>query len=68
LEEGILDEFVIYNRDGVVKSPLLRHSRVGGNPERVEMTGSGQREPKLPSAHRTVRTGPYTAPQATLIH
>ncbi len=23
---------------------------------------SGQREPQLPSAHRTVRTGPYTAP------
>ncbi len=39
MEEGILDEFMIYNRDGVVKSPLLRHSR-GGNPERVEMTGS----------------------------
>ena len=29
---------------------------------------SGQREPKLPSAHRTVRTGPYTAPHVTLIH
>ncbi len=24
--------------DGFVKSLLLRHSRVGGNPERVEMT------------------------------
>ncbi len=26
--------------DGVVRSPQLRHSRVGGNPERIEMTGS----------------------------
>ena len=23
---------------------------------------------RLPSAHRTVRTGPYTAPHVTLIH
>ena len=29
---------------------------------------SGQREPELPSAHRTVRTGPYTAPHARRIH
>ena len=29
---------------------------------------SGQREPQLPSAHRTVRTGPYTAPHARRIH
>ena len=30
-------------------------------------TGSGQREQKLPSAHRTVLTGPYTAPHVTLL-
>jgi putative intracellular protease/amidase len=30
--------------------------------------GSGQRRPQPPSAHRTVRTGPYTAPHARLIH
>ena len=29
---------------------------------------SGQREPQLPSAHRTVRTCPYTAPHARRIH
>ena len=29
---------------------------------------SGQRRPKPPSAHRTVRTDPYTAPHARLIH
>jgi hypothetical protein len=30
---------------------------------------SGQRRPnKSPTAHRTVRTGPYTAPHVTLIH
>jgi len=29
---------------------------------------SGQRRPQPPSAHRTVRTGPYTAPHARLIH
>ena len=29
---------------------------------------SGQREPRLPSAHRTVLTGPYTAPHVTFIH
>jgi hypothetical protein len=30
--------------------------------------GSGQRGPQPPSAHRTVRTGPYTAPHARRIH
>ncbi len=29
---------------------------------------SGQRGPQPPSAHRTVRTGPYTAPHARRIH
>ncbi len=29
---------------------------------------SGQRRPQPPSAHRTVRTGPYTAPHASRIH
>ena len=29
--------------------------------------GSGQRRPQPPSAHRTVRTGPYTAPHASRI-
>ena len=29
---------------------------------------SGQRRPKPPSAHRTVRTDPYTAPHARRIH
>src|SRR5450631_4470318 len=29
---------------------------------------SGQRRPQPPSAHRTVRTGPYTAPHARRIH
>ncbi len=28
---------------------------------------SGQREPKLPSAPRTVRTGPYTAPHVIVL-
>ncbi len=32
-----LQQFIF---DGVVKSSLLRHSRAGGNPERIEMTGS----------------------------
>ena len=31
-------------------------------------TPSGQRRPQPPSAHRTVRTGPYTAPHARRIH
>jgi len=31
-------------------------------------SASGQRRPQPPSAHRTVRTGPYTAPHARLIH
>ncbi len=26
--------------DKLVKTSLLRHSRAGGNPERIEMTGS----------------------------
>jgi|GEM_PF-5260141 len=30
----------LVKEDGLVKSPLLRHSRAGGNPECVEMTGS----------------------------
>jgi hypothetical protein len=29
---------------------------------------SGQRRPQPPSAHRTVRTDPYTAPHARLIY
>ena len=28
----------------------------------------GSEEAKPPSAHRTVRTGPYTAPHASLTH
>ena len=32
------------------------------------LDSSGQRGPKPPSAHRTVRTDPYTAPHARRIH
>jgi Cu/Ag efflux pump CusA len=35
---------------------------------RTAFIPSGQRRPQPPSAHRTVRTGPYTAPHARLIH
>jgi putative transposase len=34
----------------------------------VPLCLSGQRRPQPPSAHRTVRTGPYTAPHARRIH
>jgi len=33
-----------------------------------DLVESGQRGPQPPSAHRTVRTGPYTAPHARRIH
>jgi hypothetical protein len=34
----------------------------------LRLLESGQRGPQPPSAHRTVRTGPYTAPHARRIH
>jgi hypothetical protein len=37
-------------------------------PAALWLVVSGQRRPQPPSAHRTVRTGPYTAPHARLIH
>jgi|GEM_PF-6051859 len=36
--DGILT--VRFTYDGFVKNPLLRHSRAGGNLERIEITGS----------------------------
>jgi len=33
------EKIVLPSFDDVVKSPPLRRSRAGGNPERIEMTG-----------------------------
>jgi len=64
--ESILqNRFVLtINKDKLVKSSLLRHSRAGGNPEHTEMTGSKStlspacagmtEQPKYLGFHKTI--------------
>ncbi len=42
--------------------------RLGERRANLLLIASGQRRPQSPSAHRTVRTGSYTAPHASRIH
>ena len=59
----------------ISKTPIRRHIKIKAeatpyNPGYKEYLAdrSGQRQPWLPSAHRTVLTGPYTAPHVSDIH
>ena len=55
--------------DGAIWTPMhfpyTSGAEISGNKITNDRVGGGQRPP---SAHRTVRTGPYTAPHVTFIH
>jgi len=54
--------------DEALLEHLNKHPELRSRVESMLLVVSGQRRPQPPSAHRTVRTGPYTAPHARRIH